>query len=1103
MYPYGGQPTQQGGYYGQPQQQPLQYQNQAYNPQAQQHQQQQQQQQPAHGNQPHGGQPWQPGQPIPAQQQSTAGQPSSRDIVNGDYVSVYPGQPAYQVRPGAQPQQQQQQQQPQASGGYGAQWAQPPPTSGAPPQNNTAAAPQPQQQPQQQYTGYGAQYAQQHPHIQVQGGLPMFVAAQNAAHNTSGNTTPNNANNAYNAYNSSQYSGPPPPPPAQRKDSNYTTVSHPAAIPVVAAAQSNATGQSSFASSGVFGYKNGADKVDSIWSPQPPQPPQPQSPVQQVHNTNTGISSYEPQQQHSTPAGTHPPQNNQLPSASSNAAPWLWDRPDAEPAPSSGQPNGTAGIYEPASQEWYGAGAEANSAHNMPAPNAQMHQPWYPGNTPSALNQTSQPAPVDPSPSQPAPGQSTSQPWYQGQDNNAQYAMPPANSVQNQPWDPQSQQSLAPPVTWAPNQPAQTAPVATQHPAQGGAPPVSLSWIQAPDPNSQYAMPPATSVQNQPWYPQNQNSAPAPAATSAPAQQAQAALVDPYAMPPANFQQPPQPQQPQWQQPGQAPAPPQDPVAAAQQHLANLSLNQNGPRQHQTPPVQQHPPVTTQPPGQPMYAPGPSHQPLPGAIALPNVPPQASQPPAQPATVAPISHHPPPPNANLMSPQIVSQGVLSNATASPSGFPPGAAGTPTSYQASPATASPGVAQAHPGGTVPQSAPPSAAWSPPPATPAPQVHPSIFANGMPQQAPSQSAPPQPVQQQPPGTTTILPVVAVAGEEIKPMELVPVTEQELQRRSPVDQSLDLPSPSASGPLCVLRKKKALIIGINYVARPELRLGGCINDARMMALFLVKVYGYDPSCILLLTDDQEEEEEEEEDRLPTTEAIWEGMHWLVAGAQPGDSFVFHFSGHGTRVADYDGDEDDGLDECIVPLDWEAGRDETLITDDEMHDVMVKPLPVGCKLTAIFDSCHSGSALDLPYSYSTQGTLKEPSKTKEMGQGLIKAVGHMGRKQWLGAGKEVFDTVRKVGKQDKMYMRQVVNKTHQADVVSWSSSKDDQVSMEAPNMPFGLMSACFIKALAEDPRQSYIMLLNNLRALMVNFHQKPQLSCSHPLDTRLLFAM
>lgn len=31
-----------------------------------------------------------------------------------------------------------------------------------------------------------------------------------------------------------------------------------------------------------------------------------------------------------------------------------------------------------------------------------------------------------------------------------------------------------------------------------------------------------------------------------------------------------------------------------------------------------------------------------------------------------------------------------------------------------------------------------------------------------------------------------------------------------------------------------------------------------------------------------------------------------------------------------------------------------------------MVRPLPAGVKLTAIFDSCHSGTVLNLPYAVS-----------------------------------------------------------------------------------------------------------------------------------------
>jgi metacaspase-1 len=74
--------------------------------------------------------------------------------------------------------------------------------------------------------------------------------------------------------------------------------------------------------------------------------------------------------------------------------------------------------------------------------------------------------------------------------------------------------------------------------------------------------------------------------------------------------------------------------------------------------------------------------------------------------------------------------------------------------------------------------------------------------------------------------------------------------------------------------------------------------------------------------------------------------------------DSLFFHYSGHGGLTEDLDGDEDNGYDETVYPLDFkEAG----MILDDEMHAIMVKPLPAGCRLTAIYDSCHSGTVLDL----------------------------------------------------------------------------------------------------------------------------------------------
>merc|ERR1711963_182225 len=80
-----------------------------------------------------------------------------------------------------------------------------------------------------------------------------------------------------------------------------------------------------------------------------------------------------------------------------------------------------------------------------------------------------------------------------------------------------------------------------------------------------------------------------------------------------------------------------------------------------------------------------------------------------------------------------------------------------------------------------------------------------------------------------------------------------------------------------------------------------------------------------------------------------IMDSLHWLMDGAQAGDRLFFHYSGHGTQVADKDGDgpqEEDGMDEAICPADF---RVKGLIVDDILHDILVEGIPEGAHLTAI----------------------------------------------------------------------------------------------------------------------------------------------------------
>ncbi|KAJ7115378.1 caspase domain-containing protein [Mycena epipterygia] len=255
----------------------------------------------------------------------------------------------------------------------------------------------------------------------------------------------------------------------------------------------------------------------------------------------------------------------------------------------------------------------------------------------------------------------------------------------------------------------------------------------------------------------------------------------------------------------------------------------------------------------------------------------------------------------------------------------------------------------------------------------------------------------------------------------------------------------------------RRRALCIGINYRGQSH-ELRGCINDAKHVFNFLIRRAGYKAEDIVVLTDDSPHPRSQ-----PTRQNIIDAMQWLVRDARPHDALFFHYSGHGGQTRDLDGDEVDGYDEVIYPVDYKRHGH---IVDDEMHAIMVKSLPAGCRLTAVFDSCHSGTALDLPYIYDHRGRLK---------------------------GRQVSQ-------------RAVRRKATDADVISLSGCKDGQTSADtfADGMSVGAASHAFIKAFEMQPNQSYREILHNIRVILhPKFSQKPQLGSSHPIDTSLKFIM
>ncbi|XP_077213542.1 metacaspase-1-like [Tasmannia lanceolata] len=286
-----------------------------------------------------------------------------------------------------------------------------------------------------------------------------------------------------------------------------------------------------------------------------------------------------------------------------------------------------------------------------------------------------------------------------------------------------------------------------------------------------------------------------------------------------------------------------------------------------------------------------------------------------------------------------------------------------------------------------------------------------------------------------------------------------------------------PSAHG------KKRALLCGVSYRTR-HYELKGSVNDVNCMKFLLREKFGFTEDSIIVLTED-----ERDRSRIPTKQNIRVAMHWLVNGCQPGDSLVFYYSGHGSQQRDYNGDEIDGYDETICPLDYET---EGMIVDDEINMTIVRPLQNGVKLHAIIDACHSGTVLDLPF---------------------LCRMNRSGIYQW-----------EEQNPQSSIYNPRpsIYKGTSGGLAVAFSGCDDDQTSADTTalsgNTTTGAMTYCFIQAVESEPGLTYGRLLNAMRSaireaatgirisgpiasllrrvLCSGLKQEPQLSSSEQFD-------
>jgi metacaspase-1 len=119
-----------------------------------------------------------------------------------------------------------------------------------------------------------------------------------------------------------------------------------------------------------------------------------------------------------------------------------------------------------------------------------------------------------------------------------------------------------------------------------------------------------------------------------------------------------------------------------------------------------------------------------------------------------------------------------------------------------------------------------------------------------------------------------------------------------------------------------------------------------------------GFHDSDMVVLTDDYWVDPNSPS--YPSGQNILRAFDWLVARSE-GFSLFLHYSGHGGQVQDT---VHGGIDDTICPVDFQQNGQ---IDADILHDHLVSRMPPSAQLHAVFDCCHSGTAMQLPFTYRT----------------------------------------------------------------------------------------------------------------------------------------
>ena len=155
----------------------------------------------------------------------------------------------------------------------------------------------------------------------------------------------------------------------------------------------------------------------------------------------------------------------------------------------------------------------------------------------------------------------------------------------------------------------------------------------------------------------------------------------------------------------------------------------------------------------------------------------------------------------------------------------------------------------------------------------------------------------------------------------------------------------------------RKVALLVGINaYPARE--RLYGPCTDVELQKQLLIHRFGFHPNDVHTLTNQQ-----------ATRQGILEAFdEYLIKQVNPGDVVVFHYSGHGGQVQEYErmrSQLDAANRDCIdascqnttlVPIDYNA-HGEVVVDDIMGHTLLLlRALVPTENLTMVLDCCYAG---------------------------------------------------------------------------------------------------------------------------------------------------